>query len=321
MTVERRDPGRPSADRTPGTDSRGSAGAAIGGGALGRWVRNGPRRLAGRPPISRLKVVLDTYAAVGGGLLASGLAFGALFALIPAALLVVGVAGLFVSDPQVRVDVVREIAGRIPPLESYVAVALDQIAAGAAGLSLIGLVGLAWTAARFYGQLDEAFALVFRSPGRRGFLERTVRALVAVGLICALYVVLVWVSILVAHAPSELVDAIGGVRRLRGPLVGFAIAALIVALVYRIVPTQRVPWRAISLPAVIVAFLEELLTGSYVLIAPLLASPAVFGPFVTAFATLVWLSWTFQLLLLGAAWIRVRTDGSGVDAGVSTADD
>lgn len=116
-------------------------------------------------------------------------------------------------------------------------------------------------------------------------------------------------------------DAIGGVRRLLGPLVGFAIAALIVALVYRIVPTQRVPWRVISLPAVIVALLEGLLTGSYVLSAPLLALPAVFGPFVTAFATLAWLSWTFQLLLLDAAWVRARTDGSGADAGVSTADD
>ena len=316
MTAEPPEPGRPSADRTSASDGRGFAGALLRGGAPGRRLGNVLRRLASWPPISGLKAVLDAYATAGGGLLAAGLAFGALFAFIPATLLVLGVAGLFVADPHLRADVGREIAGRIPPLEGYVAIALDQVAAGAAGLSVVGLAGVAWAAARFYGQLDEAFGLVLGSAGRRGFLERTIRGLVAVGLLAAFYVMLAWVSILTAWAPGVVVEATGAALRLAGPLV------------YRIVPTQRLAWRAIRLPAVVVAVAEGLLTGSYVLIAPLLASPAVFGPFVTAFATLAWLAWTFQLLLLGAAWVRRRTDrpgadgqGSGAETGVSGAVD
>ena len=35
---------------------------------------------------------------------------------------------------------------------------------------------------------------------------------------------------------------------------------------------------------------------------------ALAGPLATAFIALAWLSFSFQILLLGAAWVRVRDD-------------
>ena len=52
--------------------------------------------------------------------------------------------------------------------------------------------------------------------------------------------------------------------------------------------------------------MESALSTLYVALAPHLVSPVLFGPFVTVFATLVWLSWSFQVLLLGGAWVHVR---------------
>jgi len=262
--------------------------------------------------------VLEAHAAVGGGVLAAGLAFGAVFAAIPTILLALGLAGLFVADPAVRAGVALELARRIPPLEGMAGPVLDRLAAEAGGVSLLGLATLAWSAGRFYGQLDAAFALVFGGPGRRGFLDRTARGLVAVGLLAASYLVVAWASLLAAGLPGGLAEARDLILGPAGPAVVLALVMAAVALVYRTVPRRRMTWRAIALPALVVAAGEGLLASAYVLLAPLLAAPAVFGPLATAFAALAWLSWAFQLLLVGGSWVRLRSDRvPGGDAGGS----
>jgi membrane protein len=262
-------------------------------------------------PIPRIRFVFDAYGNAGGGILASGLAFGALFALIPATLLILGVAGFFIADPDVRAGLVRQIAALIPPLEELITLALDQLAAGAVVFSIIGLIGFAWTASQFYGQLDHAFALIFHSRTRRDPIERTLRGLVAVGLIIALFIVLLGVSLLTTSPSGAAIRALDRILGSIGPLLGIVLVPSAVALIYRVVPTEYVPWRAIVAPTIAVAVLEGLLTTLYVLIAPYLASPKIFGPFFTVFATLAWLSWTFQILLIGAAWTREQAFGIG----------
>jgi uncharacterized BrkB/YihY/UPF0761 family membrane protein len=50
-----------------------------------------------------------------------------------------------------------------------------------------------------------------------------------------------------------------------------------------------------------------LVTQTFSLIAPrLIGSAALYGTFVAIFAAMVWLSAGFQVMLLGAAWIRER---------------
>ncbi len=304
------------ADATPGGEAHPSADAADGptppaSGPLGRITRLVERVLRWGP-VPGIRFVFDAYGNAGGGILASGLAFGAIFALIPATLLVIGVAGFIIADQEIRNELVLRLAALVPPLEDFIILALDQIAAGAVAYSIIGLIGFAWTASQFYGQLDHAFALVFHSPIRRDPIERTIRGLIAVGLVIALFVALLWISIFVTTTPSEIVDAAQRILRLLSPLLGLGIVAALVALMYRIVPTERPALGAVIVPAFVVAVLEGLLTTLFVIIAPYLASPAVFGPFFTVFATLAWLSWSFQLVLLGAAWCRARA--FGIDA-------
>lgn len=57
------------------------------------------RRVRRVPPVRDLLAVLDVYNDAGGGLAAPGLAFSALFATIPALLLVVSVVIVVVDDP------------------------------------------------------------------------------------------------------------------------------------------------------------------------------------------------------------------------------
>jgi uncharacterized BrkB/YihY/UPF0761 family membrane protein len=73
------------------------------------------------------------------------------------------------------------------------------------------------------------------------------------------------------------------------------------------VPARHVPWRALLPPAIAVGILLAALTQLFSYIAPrLIGTAAVYGTFVAIFAAMVWLSTGFQLLLVGAAWVRER---------------
>ena len=189
---------------------------------------------------------------------------------------------------------------------------LDQVAAGAAGLSLVALAGFTWTASQFYGQLDGAFALIFRNAPRRGIVARTLRGLVTLAAAIVAFVVLIGVSV-VSTTSLPVLAALEPVVKLASPALGAAAVVGFVALVYRLVPNRHVPWGAVRLPAVAVAVFEIALATLFVALAPHLVSLRVFGPFVTLFASFTWLSWSFQGLLVGAAWVSARLVSSDGD--------
>jgi uncharacterized BrkB/YihY/UPF0761 family membrane protein len=84
----------------------------------------------------------------------------------------------------------------------------------------------------------------------------------------------------------------------------------VVLLVLRYVPAERVQTRAITVPGVIVGLALGAFTQLFSLLAPLMTHvAAIYGTFVAAFAVLAWLSISFNLLLLGACWARVRSLG------------
>ena len=81
----------------------------------------------------------------------------------------------------------------------------------------------------------------------------------------------------------------------------------VVSLVYRFVPVEHVPWRAILVPAVLVGIALGGFAQLFTFIAPrLVGFAALFGTFVTIFALLAWLAISFNMLILGASWTRVR---------------
>ena len=83
-------------------------------------------------------------------------------------------------------------------------------------------------------------------------------------------------------------------------------------LVYRFVPAIPVPARAWRRPAIVVGLLLAGFTQLYALLAPLLLrTAALYGAIVAVFALLAWLAISFNMLLIGGAWTRVRAVGLG----------
>jgi membrane protein len=271
------------------------------------------RRAARLPAVRTTRAVLDTFGAAGGGLLAGGLAYATLVALLPTLLLLVSVAGLVIEDPTVRRDLVDAVAQAVPPLEDLARITLDQVASGAAPSSLIALVGLVWGSSRFYGALDDAFARIFRNAPVRNVVQRTARGL----LVTFLFVAVPTLGILLTSVASVMMDAeplgvpIGSAARLVLQLLSPISAALLfvgaTAIAYRLVPARHVPVSLLRLPALVTGVILAAFTQLFTIIAPRLVGAAAFyGTFVAVFALLAWLAISYQVLLLGAAWTRVR---------------
>ncbi len=265
-------------------------------------------RLVDRPAVTRVRGALAAYWEAGGALLAEGLAYAALFALLPAFLLLAGVTGLVLQDPARRAAAVGGLAGLIPPLRTLISEALDAVSGGAFSFSVVGLLGLTWGASRFYAALDDAFSLVFVGERRRGLVARTLLGVATVVLLVVAFVGAVALGSVASFLEGAL--AFGGLGplasagRLLSPVAAALVAAGAVTLAYRVLPTRRLPWRIIAPVGLAVGVALAVFTGLFTLLAPrLIGSASVYGTFVAVFAALVWLSLSFQALLVGAAWL------------------
>jgi membrane protein len=255
--------------------------------------------------------VLGTFDRAGGGLLAGGLTYSALFALLPALLLLAVVLGLAVDDPERRRAIVDALGDTLPPLRGVLEELISQLGEDAVSFGTVGLIGLAWGASRFYGSLDDAFGRIFDSAPKRGLVARTLRGLLSVVLLVSVFIVALVLAGIASYLAAETAAVLGTDTRtfwqVATPLMTAVVFIAAAATVYRLVPARRVPWGALFVPAVVVGFVLALITQVFSVVAPrLIGSAAVYATFIAIFALMIWLSALFQVLMLGAAWVRVR---------------
>lgn len=274
----------------------------------------------GSARVVRTRAVIDRYNGGGGGLLAAGIAYNTLFALVPMALFAGGLLGYFVKDPESLVAVRSLLTGWAPPLASVIDEVLGGLAVASPQLSIIGLVGMVWGATRLYASLEMGIEAMFAGVPRRGIVSRTIRRVGSVLVIAAI--------VIVAFAASSLASFFAELT-LGGGLVAFllgiallvlpiAIAAMAVAVVYRVVPPAPPKPEAFIGPAIAVGSGLVLLTRLFAILAPrLLGANFVYGTLGAIFVALAWLGLTFSMILLGAAWVRERMVGEEVTATVA----
>jgi YihY family inner membrane protein len=268
-------------------------------------------RVLAQRQVAYIMSVLDIYGHAAGGLLANGLAFSALFAAIPTTLLVVGLTGFIVSDPNLRLQITDALVTAFPPMSDIIGQALDALTAGAGLTSILATIGVIWTVSQFYGAVDVAFARIFSDTPERDIVRRTARGFVVVVLIAALIVAFVLVAsvatTLDALAAGQ-VPAATLLSRLLGSIwFLMALSILSVLLAYRLLPPHAPRWRSAAIPAIVVGAAIFVLSQVFTFLVPrLVGVAALAGSIASAFVALAWLSFTFQALLYGAAWVRVR---------------
>jgi membrane protein len=269
---------------------------------VGSLVERLGAALLGVPRIAMAHRVWNRYGAASGPLLARGLAFTALFTLVPALVLIASIAGLFVGDPATRAQIAAFLAAQFPPLADVLGSALDSALAHAGAFSVVGAVILAWSTSGLVRDLDGAFGLLFREAG----VGRTVLRTVAEVLGVAIAMVGLGVVVVLATIPGPLSELVG-LARLR--LTAVLPLAAVFALAFRFLPRSRPHWRDAIVPGAWVGLGASVLTATFALAGPVLFGSAdLYGAFAGLFLGLVWLSSITQLFLVGAAWVAVRDD-------------
>ena len=265
--------------------------------------------LLGDRRVIRARAVLERFGNVGGGLLAAGIAFNALFAIIPLAIFVSGVIGIVVQDPAVEETITDFLTGLAPPLASFLDTAIGDLANASTSLTIIGLVGAAWGTTRLYASVELGIEAIFIGIKARSLVAKTFRRamfiLVIAGLIAAAIVAATAGSIILNRSTATGVLAI--VQSVVLFVLPYAISVLAIFIVYLIVPPVRPPRSALWPPAIGAGVLMVAITQVFTLIAPRLVSANPFyGTLGTVFVSLAWLNLISMVLLIGAAWVRVR---------------
>ena len=260
-------------------------------------------RVLGVPRIGMAHAVYSRYAASSGPVLARGLAFVALFALVPALLAVLSIVGLFVKDPALQSEIVAIVAETLPPLEPLIEEALQSFSGLAATSGLVSVVLLLWSASGLVRALDGAFRVIFEDSGEGRTPIRDLIAVVAVAIgVFSGAAILVLLTL-----PGALGSVIGTPGPTANALASLVATTALTSLAYRFVPRPRPGWRMLALPAVATGVGIFLLTTLFGFLGPLLfGSAQLYGAFGALFLGLIWLGTVTQVLLLGAAWVAER---------------
>lgn len=256
---------------------------------------------------------MDAYDLAGGGLVAGGLAYTSLLALLPGLLLALSAAGFMLRDPADQERLIALIAEAVPPLEDVARLAFRQVSSGAVPSGIIAIVTLLWGSSRFYANLDTALSRIFRGAPRRNPVVQTVRGVVLTAVLVLVPVSLVIVGSVAAWAAQLALEGVdlgadvGWLFGIVAPIGLLGAYGVAVALCYRFVPSEHVPWQALLLPAAATGLVLAALTQIYAFVAPRLVGVAtLYGTVFAVFGLLAWLSIAFNVLLVGAAWTDVR---------------
>ncbi|MBA3959976.1 MAG: YihY/virulence factor BrkB family protein [Chloroflexi bacterium] len=268
------------------------------------------RRVLRDRRVAEIQAVMTAVGEASGGLLAAGLAFNALFAIIPALLFMIGLLGFLMGDPARAQEIVESLVDRVPAVADFADAILDQLVAGRGAFSVVGIIGVAWGASGFYGSLDEAMRRLFPGGAPRSIVEQRIRGVVAVfGLVGAALAAVTATSVVsLLDAVLVLPEGIESVR-LISTLLMIGVFILVVLFTYLVVPTSGPPFRSALLPALLAGTGIGLTTALFSVLAPFLVGRlSGLGLLATVFGALVWLRLVFQMLIYGAGWARIRRD-------------
>ena len=258
----------------------------------------------------------------------AALAYYTVFSLAPLLLIVVSVAGLVFGDDAARGAIRSQLASLMgEPGAGAVQALLVSVRQPAQGLAAatLGAVLLFIGATTVFGELQDALDRIWRVPTRvhgNGWIALVRARLLSFGMILALGFLLtvsLVASATLAALGRRLDPVFGGWRGLAeasNAVIGFALVALIFALIYKLMPRVRVLWADVWIGALVTALLFTLgkfLIGLYIGQSGIASGYGAAGSLVVV---LLWVYYSAQILLIGAefTWVFANTFGSRRDS-------
>jgi membrane protein len=281
-------------------------------------------------PASRLREVRDQVIAIVADSydhwrsvrtirLGAGIAYYALFAIVPLVVLAAALAGMLISESE-SVDFVRELIDGIPDIDpDAVATSIvDQVTRSTSGLGLIGVLSSVVAASLLFVALQDALNVIWEAPVRVGIRYSIRRRVLSGGV--ALLTALLFISSFLVQAfvgfaegliPGD-VPVFESFARVLTAAASWVLGVATIALLFRLLPYATVSWRSAVVGAAITALLVALgtsLIGAYV---SRFATTSLSGAAGSVFAFLLWVYYEAQIVLAGAVLTKTLNDPSGV---------
>jgi membrane protein len=261
----------------------------------------------------------------------AGLAYYGLFALVPMLAVALALAGLVISQDDVRsylTDQLSEVFGVDADVVARALAGVLDETGTLAGLGLVGAASLLLTASLLVVALQDAFNTIWERPVRPGLRQSVVRRLVAFVVVAGAGAVII-VSFAINAVTGLLgqlvpdVPIVTSLQEMIGLATSWALAIGVVALLFRYLTDIRVPWRAALVGGAVTAVMlavGTVLVGAYL---RRFASSSLVGATGSVFLVLLWIYYEAQIVLVGAEFTRVvstRSLGSslGPDGSTST---
>lgn len=269
-------------------------------------------RRAGREIVAFLGETLRRSALHSIDTQSAALAYYSLFALTPLLLVILSLARRFFAEGQARGELVRQLLGVMGPETGLAVAALLEKTAEpgveAVPIGAAGLVFLVLGATAVFIQLQEALNRVWEVAPRPGsvFGSLLKKRLVSFGLVLTVGFIL-FVSLLLSAGLMALTDAIRAEVPFRLALItlgnevlSLLVLAVLLALVYRILPDAKLEWRDVGLGAAVTALLfsaGKWLIGFYL---GRTTTASQFGVAGSLVVILLWVYYESAILLFGA---------------------
>jgi membrane protein len=260
------------------------------------------RRLGGR-----LSLLVRTALAFGqddGPLAARSIAYYALFAVFPAILALIVVAGAVLESEEVQESVIALVEQYAPIALDVVEINIEQLLAMSKTVGLIALVGLLWSASGVVSALFQAVNRAWGVPNSRLVLSARLYGLAMIAVVGAFFLLALSIGPLVNLAQAWRPLAQPGADRLVSGLSALAQAlfsACAFILIYRTMPRTRVGWRDVWLGGLIAGLIWE--GGKQIFtwyVGNVANYSAIYGSVGAIIAFLLWCYLSGQILLLGA---------------------
>jgi membrane protein len=253
--------------------------------------------------------------------MAASLTFYAIVALAPLMIIFVAAAGFAFGSATARdhlVAAVRLAIGDAGAVVIQALIAHANVPQLGILATLLGAVALFLGATGVFVELKESLRIIWDVPetAPRGLLAMLKERALSFVMVLITGIVLVLsmfisLTLLAIHKHAGSWVPANGIR-IAEFILSFAISAAVFAMIYRMVPPQRMPWRPVLFGAAITAALFVI---GKALIATYLGTAAVGSPYGAAgslFAFLLWLYYSSQVFFIGAVITRSRDRAEGI---------
>lgn len=198
---------------------------------------------------------------------AAGIAYYTFFSLFPLLLLLIVAGSYFLTDRHAFQMAINLVTGVLPVSRKLIEANLQQVIKARGTVSLLGALGLLWSASNVFAALADNINLAWPGATDQGFLRERLAGFAMIGVLILLLLLSLAANAFMGllksfQAPVSL--NLNDVWHLLSSLTSWLLIFILLLVLYRWIPARRVSWSVAGWSALFVTILWKTAAGGFV---------------------------------------------------------